>query len=78
MIEDSGAQTGLVDSEKHVPLHMRNIIVAESGASDGLGFPFLYIGLYLVLMHEPSHPVHTVGQSLVNGELSVVCGSGWN
>ncbi|RSH92828.1 hypothetical protein EHS25_008274 [Saitozyma podzolica] len=51
-------------AEKHVPLHVRNIIVAESGANDGLGFPFLYIGLYLVLMHESSHPVHSVGGAI--------------
>ncbi|KAK8866002.1 hypothetical protein IAR55_001153 [Kwoniella newhampshirensis] len=48
-------------AEKHVPLHVRNIILAESGANDGLGFPFLFIGLYLILIHEASHPWHTVG-----------------
>nr|ODN93100.1 hypothetical protein L203_00369 [Cryptococcus depauperatus CBS 7841] len=48
-------------AEKNVPLHVRNIILAESGANDGLGYPFLYIGLYLILIHEASHPWHTVG-----------------
>lgn len=35
-------------AEKHVPQAIRNIIVAESGANDGLGFPFLYLALYLL------------------------------
>lgn len=51
-------------AEKHVPLHVRNIILAESGANDGLGYPFLYIGLYLILIHEASHPWHTVGGAI--------------
>ncbi|WVR05954.1 hypothetical protein IAU60_002981 [Kwoniella sp. DSM 27419] len=51
-------------AEKHVPLHVRNIIVAEAGANDGLGFPFLFIGVYLILIHEPTHPWHTVGGAI--------------
>ncbi|WWC66335.1 uncharacterized protein I206_100236 [Kwoniella pini CBS 10737] len=51
-------------AEKHVPLHVRNIIVAEAGANDGLGFPFLFIGLYLILIHEPTHPVHNIGGAI--------------
>lgn len=35
-------------AEKHVPINLRNIIVAESGANDGLGFPFLFLALYLL------------------------------
>lgn len=35
-------------AEKHVPANVRNIIVAESGANDGLGFPFLYLSIYLL------------------------------
>ncbi|TKY87330.1 hypothetical protein EX895_004007 [Sporisorium graminicola] len=35
-------------AEKHVPANVRNIIVAESGANDGLGFPFLYLAIYLL------------------------------
>ncbi|ORY33688.1 Sodium/hydrogen exchanger family-domain-containing protein [Naematelia encephala] len=48
-------------AEQHVPLHVRNIIVAEAGANDGLGYPFLYLPLYLILIHEPTHPRHSVG-----------------
>src|SRR3954470_3392469 len=35
-------------AEKHVPLHVRNILSAESGANDGLGFPFLFLAVYLM------------------------------
>ncbi|PWY98523.1 hypothetical protein BCV70DRAFT_201833 [Testicularia cyperi] len=35
-------------AEEHVPANVRNIILAESGANDGLGFPFLYLGIYLL------------------------------
>ncbi|KAJ1028466.1 hypothetical protein NDA16_001632 [Ustilago loliicola] len=35
-------------AEKHVPANVRNIIIAESGANDGLGFPFLYLAIYLL------------------------------
>lgn len=30
-------------AESHVPRHVRDIIVAESGANDGLGVPFIYV-----------------------------------
>jgi NhaP-type Na+/H+ or K+/H+ antiporter len=43
---------------------VRNIIVAEAGANDGLGFPFLFMAIYLLLIHEPSHPVHSVGSAI--------------
>ncbi|ORY49004.1 hypothetical protein BCR33DRAFT_714083 [Rhizoclosmatium globosum] len=34
-------------AEKHVPLNVRLIISAESGANDGLGTPFLLLAIYL-------------------------------
>ncbi|GAA5811230.1 hypothetical protein MFLAVUS_004662 [Mucor flavus] len=37
-------------AEKHVPLHVRQIISCESGANDGLGYPFLFIAIYLLQM----------------------------
>ncbi|GAA5805596.1 hypothetical protein HPULCUR_011116 [Helicostylum pulchrum] len=37
-------------AEKHVPLHVRQIISCESGANDGLGYPFLFIAVYLLQM----------------------------
>lgn len=52
-------------AEKHVPLDVRNIILAEAGANDGLGFPFLYIGLYLILIKTPNHPYHNNGGAIL-------------
>ncbi|KAL0084383.1 Sodium/hydrogen exchanger family-domain-containing protein [Phycomyces blakesleeanus] len=37
-------------AERHVPIHVRNIISAESGANDGLGYPFLFLAIYLMHM----------------------------
>ncbi|KAJ3371677.1 hypothetical protein GGF31_002656 [Allomyces arbusculus] len=34
-------------AERHVPTNIRDLLSAESGANDGLGYPFLYIALYL-------------------------------
>lgn len=35
-------------AEKHVPKGVRDIISAESGANDGLGYPFLFLAIYLM------------------------------
>ncbi|KAF7130931.1 hypothetical protein CNMCM5793_003866 [Aspergillus hiratsukae] len=35
-------------ADKNVPRPLQRIIVAESGANDGLGYPFLFFGLYLL------------------------------
>ncbi|KAI9271542.1 Sodium/hydrogen exchanger family-domain-containing protein [Phascolomyces articulosus] len=35
-------------AEKHVPAHIRNALSAESGANDGLGFPFLFLAIFLL------------------------------
>lgn len=35
-------------ADKNVPKELQKIIIAESGANDGLGYPFLFIALYLV------------------------------
>ncbi|KAI9305084.1 Cation/H+ exchanger, partial [Cunninghamella echinulata] len=35
-------------AEKHVPAHIRNLLSAESGANDGMGFPFLFLALFLI------------------------------
>ncbi|KAJ5643146.1 Cation/H+ exchanger [Penicillium longicatenatum] len=35
-------------ADKHVPRPLQRIIVAESGANDGLGYPFLFFGIYLL------------------------------
>ncbi|KAF2148182.1 hypothetical protein K461DRAFT_233284 [Myriangium duriaei CBS 260.36] len=33
---------------KRVPKHIRDILSAESGCNDGMAFPFIYLGLYLI------------------------------
>ena len=35
-------------ADKNIPSKLQKIIIAESGANDGLGYPFLFLGLYLV------------------------------
>ncbi|EAW08020.1 putative Na/H antiporter [Aspergillus clavatus NRRL 1] len=35
-------------ADKNVPRPLQRMIVAESGANDGLGYPFLFFGLYLL------------------------------
>lgn len=36
---------------KRVPKHLRDLLSAESGCNDGMAFPFVYLGLYLVQDH---------------------------
>jgi NhaP-type Na+/H+ or K+/H+ antiporter len=35
-------------ADKNIPKELQNIIIAESGANDGLGYPFLFLPLYLI------------------------------
>lgn len=35
-------------ADKNIPPKLQKIIIAESGANDGLGYPFLFLALYLV------------------------------
>ncbi len=35
-------------ADKNIPKHLQKIIIAESGANDGLGYPFLFLALYLI------------------------------
>ncbi|KAI8079240.1 Cation/H+ exchanger [Thamnidium elegans] len=44
-------------AEQHVPRNIRNLIMAESGANDGLGYPFLFLAIYLIKMN-------TVGEAI--------------
>ncbi|PWN88897.1 Sodium/hydrogen exchanger, partial [Acaromyces ingoldii] len=34
-------------AEKHVPAHLRHMLMCESGCNDGAAFPFLYLALFL-------------------------------
>lgn len=35
-------------ADKNIPKKLQDLIVAESGANDGLGYPFLFLALYLI------------------------------
>ena len=35
-------------ADKNIPKDLQKIIIAESGANDGLGYPFLFLALYLL------------------------------
>ena len=35
-------------ADKNIPKDLQKIIIAESGANDGLGYPFLFLALYLI------------------------------
>ena len=35
-------------ADENIPKDLQNLIIAESGANDGLGYPFLFIALYLI------------------------------
>ena len=35
-------------ADKNIPKKLQKIIVAESGTNDGLGYPFLFLPLYLI------------------------------
>ncbi|RCH92529.1 hypothetical protein CU098_009453, partial [Rhizopus stolonifer] len=37
-------------AEQYVPPNIRHLIIAESGANDGLGYPFLFLAMYLIQM----------------------------
>ncbi|OBZ85176.1 putative Na(+)/H(+) antiporter C3A11.09 [Choanephora cucurbitarum] len=41
-------------AEKKVPSHVRDLISCESGANDGLGYPFLFFAVYLLQMETGS------------------------
>ncbi|KAI9834465.1 MAG: hypothetical protein M1826_002619 [Phylliscum demangeonii] len=47
-------------ADQYVPTDLQRIIVAESGANDGLGYPFLFLALYL-LRYTGSHGLGQTG-----------------
>lgn len=48
-IQSETVCTGGKFARKHVPIHLRRLISAESAANDGLAYPFLTLTLYLTL-----------------------------
>ncbi|POS88196.1 Cytochrome P450 [Erysiphe pulchra] len=45
---------------RRVPKHLRDLLSAESGANDGMAFPFIYLALYLI---EDRHDANKVAYS---------------
>lgn len=51
-------------ADKNVPKALQNIIIAESGANDGLGYPFLFFALYLIKYVDISESGQTSGAGM--------------
>ncbi|CEI96039.1 hypothetical protein RMCBS344292_10209 [Rhizopus microsporus] len=63
-------------AETHVPRNIRNLIVAESGANDGLGYPFLFLAIYLLQIPSTSEAVYKWAWSIMGYDigLSIIIG----
>jgi NhaP-type Na+/H+ or K+/H+ antiporter len=44
-------------ADRNVPKPLQNIIIAESGANDGLGYPYLFLALYLIKYNNQTNGV---------------------
>jgi len=73
-------------ADNNVPKELQRIIIAESGANDGLGYPFLFFALYLIKYQDPGPQGVATAMGLWFGEtwgytiiLSVIYGAvvGW-
>lgn len=54
-------------ADKNVPKDLQRIIIAESGANDGLGYPFLFLALYLLKYVESDGAGQPGGARLAMG-----------
>ncbi|KAL5376712.1 hypothetical protein DPSP01_010259 [Paraphaeosphaeria sporulosa] len=50
-------------ADKSIPKELQKIIVAESGANDGLGYPFLFLPLYII-QHTGVGSDHNIGNAI--------------
>jgi len=51
-------------ADKHIPRPLQDLIIAESGANDGLGYPFLFLPLYLITYVGQGAYGHTAGKAI--------------
>jgi NhaP-type Na+/H+ or K+/H+ antiporter len=51
-------------ADKNIPKPLQKIIIAESGANDGLGYPFLFLPLYLIKYTGDSNTSGNAGTAL--------------
>ncbi|ORE13353.1 Sodium/hydrogen exchanger [Rhizopus microsporus] len=63
-------------AETHVPRNIRNLIVAESGANDGLGYPFLFLAIYLLQIPSTSEAIYKWAWGIMGYDigLSIIIG----
>lgn len=61
-------------ADKNIPRDLQRIIIAESGANDGLGYPFLFLPLYLIKF--VGHPEISQGEG-VSKALALWFGETW-
>lgn len=54
-------------ADKNIPRELQRIIIAESGANDGLGYPFLFLPLYLIKYVGHPELSHSNGASKAMG-----------
>jgi NhaP-type Na+/H+ or K+/H+ antiporter len=52
-------------ADAHIPPSLQKIITAESGANDGLGYPFLFAALYVLKYSIIGTPTYSGGASTV-------------
>lgn len=50
-------------ADKNIPKELQKIIVAESGANDGLGYPFLFLPLYII-QHTGLGSDHSISNAM--------------
>ncbi|KAI9188058.1 Na+/H+ antiporter [Blastocladiella emersonii ATCC 22665] len=63
-------------AERHVPENLRDLLTAESGANDGLGFPFLFIALYLRTSSSSSQAVADWAVNIIVYQIIIGIGLG--
>lgn len=55
-------------ADKNIPKPLQRIVIAESGANDGLGYPFLFLALYLIKYVQHGGAGHPGGASKAMGD----------
>lgn len=51
-------------AEKYVPKPVRDVLSAESGANDGLGYPFMFIAIFLMDRKNQTYGNVTIGRAI--------------
>ena len=55
-------------ADKNIPRPLQRIIIAESGANDGLGYPFVFFGMYILKYVEMGGEGYTGGAGKAMGK----------